>query len=57
MYHMQIIGLVLRESVTAVHMYYLFCVPFVMYCEGFVVLHIDYIVYKEIYACHAGQSA
>ena len=48
MYHMQIIGLVLRQSVTAVHMYYLFHVPFEMNCEGFVVLHINYIVYKHV---------
>ena len=40
MYYMQIIGLILGQSVTAVCMYYLFCVPFAMYCEGFVVLHV-----------------
>ena len=50
---MQIIGMVLRQSVTAVCMYYLLCVPFIMYCEGFVVLHINYIVYKHV---NASQS-
>ena len=45
---MQIVGLVLGQRVTAVHMYYLFRVSFVIYCEGFLVLHINYIVYKHV---------
>ena len=40
MYQMQIIGLMIRQSVTVVCVYYLLCVPFAMHCEGFVVLHI-----------------